>query len=61
MKEYILVDAESVGVYAFRINESGHRQLEENKKLNDVLQIKSVEITISLSDIYEETKLTGSA
>ena len=57
LKEYILVDSESTNVYVFRINESGHWELEEYKKTNEVMNIKSVQISIPLTDIYEGTKL----
>lgn len=56
MKEYILVDSQSVRVYAFRINEGGHWELEEYKSMQDTLLIKAIEISISLTDIYEAVK-----
>jgi len=53
LKEYILVDTQSVRVYAFRINEGGHWELEEYKSVQDKLLIKAIQISISITDIYE--------
>ncbi len=57
LKEYILIDSLAIGVYVFRLNAAGHWELEEMKKFIDVLTIKTVSITIALSDIYSGTKL----
>ena len=57
LKEYILIDSESIAIEAFRINASGHWELEEYKSLNEMLPIPVVDITIPLHDIYEGTKL----
>lgn len=57
LKSYILIDSESVAVEAFRINASGHWELEEYKSVNDMLAIPVVEPTIPLHDIYEGTEL----
>ena len=51
LKEYILADTQSVRVYAFRINEGGHWELEEYKDIQDILLIKVVEESDSLSKI----------
>ena len=56
LKEYILVDTQSVRVYAFRINEGGHWELEEYKSIQDKLLIKTTELFIPLADIYEAVK-----
>ncbi len=57
LKEYILVDSEAVKAYAFRINETGHWELEEYKRAEDTLEIKVLQLSIPLSEIYEGTKL----
>ncbi len=57
LKEYILVDTQSVRVYVFRINDGGHWELEEYKSMQDTLLIKAIQISISLTDIYEAVKL----
>jgi Uma2 family endonuclease len=57
LKEYILVDSESISVEAFRINASGHWELEEYKSVDQNLLIASVNLSISLRDVYDGTKL----
>jgi Uma2 family endonuclease len=57
LKEYILIDSESIDVEVFRINASGHWQLEEYKDLGGFLEIAAVEVAVTLSEIYEGTKL----
>jgi Uma2 family endonuclease len=56
LKEYILVETQSVRVNVFRINEGGHWELEEYKNIQDILLIKAIQISISLTDIYEAVK-----
>lgn len=57
LREYILVDAESVNIEAFRINSNNHWELEEYKTISGELAIPSVQVIISIADIYEGTKL----
>ncbi|HRP56647.1 Uma2 family endonuclease, partial [Agriterribacter sp.] len=57
LKAYILIDSESIAIEAFRINASGHWELEEYRSVNEVLAIPVVDLTIPLQDIYEGTKL----
>ena len=57
LKEFILVDSESIGIEAFRINDSGHWELEECKEAADGLFIRSVQLLIPVTEIYEGTKL----
>jgi len=57
LKEYILIDSESVNIEAFRINSNNHWELEEYKSISWELAIPSVELKISIADIYEGTKL----
>ncbi len=56
LREYLLVDTKSINVYAFRINEGGHWELEEYKGIQDILLIKVVDVSIPLSTIYEYVK-----
>ena len=51
LKEYILVDTKSMNVLAFRINESGHWELEEYKSEDEILNIKMVNASIKISDV----------
>ena len=57
LEAYILIDSESIAIEVFRINASGHWELEEYKSLNEVLAIPVVDLAIPLHDIYEGTKL----
>lgn len=59
LKEYILVDSESLNVYVFRINENGHWELEEYKKIEDVLSVRLLELSIPLAEIYEGVNLVN--
>ncbi len=58
LKAYILIDSESIAIEAFRVNASGHWELEEYKSVNEVLTIPVVDLAIPLQDIYEGTKLS---
>jgi Uma2 family endonuclease len=57
LKEYILVDSESISIEAFRINSTGHWELEEYKTISHQLSVPSLEIAIPLQEIYQRTKL----
>ena len=57
LKEYHLVDSESVLVEAFRINLSGKWELEETKSADGIFSIPAIDIKIPLKDIYSGTKL----
>jgi len=57
LKEYILVDSEKINIEAFRINNTHHWELEEYKKNEESLLVKTVELSIPLADIYEGTKI----
>lgn len=53
LKDYILIDSESVAVEKFSKNDDGSWTLHEFKNLNDSFEIKSIEVVLVLSDIYE--------
>lgn len=57
LKEYILVDSETIGIEVFRLNRSGHWELEEYKAVTDTLTVPTVNVSMSLVEIYEGTKL----
>jgi Uma2 family endonuclease len=57
LKEYILVDSESVFIENFRLNASGHWELEEYKSIEQSLLIEALSVTLPLRDIYEHTEL----
>lgn len=60
LKEYILVDTESIFIEAFRINQSGHWELEEYQSPDQTLSFPSLSITVALKEIYQGTKLLTS-
>ncbi|HNP22637.1 MAG TPA: Uma2 family endonuclease [Panacibacter sp.] len=57
LKEYILVDSETMHIEVFRLNERNHWELEEYNKADDLLEIKAIEETLALSDIYDGVKI----
>lgn len=57
LRGYILVDTDSVRVEVYRINNSGHWELEEYKQLTEQLVIPVLGFSIPLSDIYDRTRL----
>lgn len=57
LKEYILVDSESMHIEVFRLNKTIHWELEEYKLPGEQLAIKAVNVTIPLTDIYDGVKL----
>jgi len=59
LKEYILIDSESIGIEVFRINNQGHWELEEYRSQENTLAIQTVNVLLPLADIYQDTKLEG--
>jgi len=57
LKEYILVDSESVNVEVFRLNINNHWELEEYKKDAESFSINTINTALLLVDIYEGTEL----
>lgn len=53
LKEYILIDSESVNIEVFRLNSNRHWELEEYKSLADSLTIPSINVLIGVKEIYE--------
>jgi Uma2 family endonuclease len=60
LKEYILVDSESISIEAWRINEQGQWVLEVYKDINGSLFIPTLGLHIPLAEIYEGTYLVAS-
>jgi Uma2 family endonuclease len=58
IKEYMLVDSESIGVEIFRINEHNHWELEEYKNLKEIVSLPAIGVSLSMEDIYARTMLT---
>ena len=57
LKEYILVDSESIHIEVFRLNATNHWELEEYDALDDALQIKAIDESISLAEMYDGVKM----
>lgn len=55
LKEYILINSEAIGVEAFRLNEKSHWELEEYKEIEDILQIPTLQLSIPLAEVYDDT------
>lgn len=56
LKEYILIDSESVSVEAFYINEKQNWELKEYKTLDENLAFVSFSFDVPLKAIYEHVK-----
>jgi len=59
LKEYILVDSETIHIEVFRLNENNHWELEEYDSIENFLFIKAIDEKIDLSEIYEGVNLKG--
>ena len=57
LKEYILVDSESIHVEIFRFNENNHWELEEYKDSNESIHIKIINESLSVVEIYDNVKV----
>jgi Uma2 family endonuclease len=58
LKEYILVDSQSLHIEVFRLNENNHWELEEYNDANNYLEIKAIDESVLIAEIYEGVKLT---
>lgn len=57
LKEYILVDSESIHIEAFRLNENKHWELEEFDAISGNLMITAIHESLLVSDIYEGVQM----
>ncbi|MES1217294.1 MAG: Uma2 family endonuclease, partial [Bacteroidota bacterium] len=57
LKEYILIDSESISIELFYLNKENHWELEEYRDIATSISIKTVDLLIPLKEIYEGTKL----
>lgn len=57
LKEYILVDSESIHLEVFRLNDLHRWELEEYNSLQGNLHIKAINEIISVADIYESVRM----
>lgn len=53
LKEYILIDSESVNIEAFYINEHGNWELKEYKSIDEILSLNSIDTFLELKEIYD--------
>ena len=59
LKEYILVEPDSVGIEAWHKNQEGIWKLEEYKNINESLILDTLGIALPLNEIYKRTKVIG--
>jgi Uma2 family endonuclease len=57
LKEYIMVDSDSISIECFRVNKTNHWELEEYKTLEQILSIPTLAVNLSIKQVYEGTKL----
>lgn len=57
LKEYVLVDSESIHVEIFRLNANNHWELEEYNKDAQTVLIQAINTPLSIEEIYEGTEL----
>ena len=57
LKEYVLIESESISIESFRVNAHGNWELQEYKSLEGILTIQTVGLSLSIKEIYEGTKL----
>jgi Uma2 family endonuclease len=57
LKEYILVDSESIYIEVFRLNERNHWELEEYNSVDEELYIKAIDEKVLVTEIYDGVKI----
>jgi Uma2 family endonuclease len=57
LRQYVLIDSESIHVESFVINERNLWELNEHKQITEELHLPNIELSIPLSEIYDRTKL----
>lgn len=58
LKEYILIDSESIHAEHFALNKEGLWQLKEYNKCEEEIMIETLNVQLLLKEIYEGSKLT---
>ncbi|HEX5153151.1 MAG TPA: Uma2 family endonuclease [Parafilimonas sp.] len=59
LKEYVLVDSESIHIEIFRLNANNHWELEEYKDLGGSILIKAIDESLPLAEIYDNVKISA--
>lgn len=57
LKEYVLVDSESIYIEVFWLNEASYWELEEYKSIDETFYIKTIDEDLRVADIYEGVKI----
>lgn len=57
LREYILIDSESIHIEAFRLNDIQRWELEEYNAIEDHLYIKVINEIVPLAEIYDDVKM----
>jgi len=57
LKEYILVEPESIKIEAWRINDDGLWQPTEYNNISEILSLPVIQVDLELKEIYEGTNL----
>lgn len=60
LREYLLIDAESMSIEIFRYNQSKHWELEEYNLPEQSVSLPSIGISFLVSDAYDGTRLHNS-
>ena len=58
LKEYVLIDSESIHIKGFRLNEKNDWELEEYDDVNSLLELKAINENILISEIYDGVKIS---
>lgn len=53
LKEYVLVDSETVNIEIFRLNENHHWELEEYNNTVESFEIHTINTSLSFAEVYE--------
>lgn len=57
LKEYYVIDSESIRIVSHRLNSLGVWGIQDYKSLESILTMPAVNVSLSLKEIYEGTKL----
>ena len=57
LREYILVEPEKILIEAFSINDQEQWALREYRRIEDVLEVKTINEFVPLSTIYDGTRI----
>lgn len=57
LKEYVLIDSESINVEVFFLNDRGNWELKEYQSIDDSFNLQTIQVVLQLKEIYEGTKL----